>query len=128
MDRCAPALSKILWVTPAWLLFCGVAAWGQFEQSQTDKPVVAVSTVWSDSGVKPGGQITLAVTLDIRKPYHIMPDDAKEPYVPTKVEIVGAPEEVRSSTPVFPSPQLVDFGEEGKRGKIRAFSNWSDSV
>ena len=35
-----------------------------------DQPLVKVSTFWSDTGVKPGAEITLGVVLDIRPPYH----------------------------------------------------------
>src|SRR5438067_1490127 len=110
----------LLRTTAAGLMLWAMAAFGQFEP--TDKPVVNLSTVWSQSGVKAGGQITLAVILDIRTPYHIQAHDAKEPFIPTKVEIVSAPEELRSSTPVFPDPQTFEFGPEGQKEKIQGFS------
>src|SRR2546426_469563 len=59
--------------------------------------VVTISTFWSQTGVKAGGQINLAVVLDIQKPYHVNSHLAKEPYIPLNVQLVGAPSEVRGT-------------------------------
>jgi len=103
----------VLWAT---------AGLGQIDAFQKDQDALTASTFWSQNGVKPGGQITLAVALDVQKRYHIMGHDAKDPYIPTKLEIINAPTELRSSTPIFPETQLFDFGEEGTKEKIRGFS------
>ena len=49
---------------------------GFLNAGKTD-PVVKTTNYWSDSGVRPGGQITLALVLDIRKPYHIYSNKAQ---------------------------------------------------
>src|SRR5205085_9300757 len=96
---------------PPHLLFFAVLAlpWPLTVAAQND-PVVTVATFWSDSAVKPGGEIALAVILDIPQPLHINANTAKPPFVPTEVEIVSAPAELRSSTPTFPQPHLIEFG------------------
>jgi hypothetical protein len=41
---------------------------------------------WSHNGAKPGGEINLAVVLDVRTPYHINANTAKDPYIPVEVQ------------------------------------------
>ncbi len=86
-------------------------------------PVVRVTHYWSANGVKPGGRITLALVLDIRKPYHINFDRAAEPYIPTVIELATAPPEVQSSTPVYPEPKSLEFGVGTQKEVIRVFSD-----
>jgi hypothetical protein len=68
-----------------------------------NEPVLKVSAFWSATGAKPGGEIALAVVLEIRKPFHVNPNRTKGELVPTTVKVVDAPDWVRKSTPIFPS-------------------------
>jgi len=111
------------------ILFCVVftittaLSWKSAFAAQSDlDAVVKVSTFWSHSAVKPNGQITLAVVLDIRPPFHISPNTAKAPFVPTQVGITSSYEGLRSSTPNFPQPETIDFGKEGAKEKVPVFS------
>src|SRR5689334_19789444 len=92
---------RLVLVLLGWVA-SGVACLAQLETGPfgAAQPVVQVTSYWSDSGVKPGGQITLALVLDIRKPYHINSNKAKEGFISTAVELSKAPPEVLSSTPV----------------------------
>jgi len=74
------------------------------------------------TAVKPGEQTALALVLSIQPPYHINANTAKEPYIPTSVELINAPEFIRASTPLFPDSHVIDFGPEGAREKIEVFS------
>jgi thiol:disulfide interchange protein len=88
-----------------------------------EEPVVRVSTYWSDTGVHPGGQLSLAVVLDVRKPYHITSNKPKDEFsIPTKVELVDPPAELRSSTPVFPAPQQLELGTGDTKEIVPAFT------
>jgi len=60
--------------------------------------------------------------LDIRDPYHINAHNAKPPFVPTEVEIISAPNELRSSTPMFPKPHEINFGIGDAKEQISVFS------
>src|SRR6185503_20904223 len=40
------------------------------------EPIVTITNYLSHEGVKPGGQITLAIVMDIRKPYHMIAHNA----------------------------------------------------
>src|SRR6266404_2945189 len=91
------------------------------EAAQNDA-VVTVSTSWSQTAVRPGGEIGLAVVLDIRQPFHISANSAKPPFVPTEIEIISAPAGLRSSTPTFPEPSVIDFGVGDAKEKISVFS------
>jgi thiol:disulfide interchange protein DsbD len=109
----------------AWLL-SGVIAFAQLDTgpgfSDANAPVVSVSTQWSHTGVKPGGNITLAVILDIRKPFHVNWNQAKDPFIPTKIELTQAPPEIRPSTPVFPEAKEIEFGTGADKEKNKVFS------
>ena len=70
-----------------------------------------------------GGQIALALVLDIRKPYHINSNKAKEGFVATTVELTKAPPEVISTTPLFPRAQEIEFGAPPDKDKIQVFSD-----
>ena len=96
--------------------------WGLAAAAQPDS-VVSVSTVWSANGVRPGGEIVLAVVLDIREPYHLNAHIAKEPYVPTRVEVTSAPQALRISTPMYPDPHEIEFGVGATRETIPVFSD-----
>jgi len=85
-------------------------------------PVVTVSNVWSHTGVKPGGEIALAVILDIREGFHISANTAQAPFVRTSIEPLSVPDGVRGSTPTFPKPQVMDFGIAGAKERISVFS------
>jgi thiol:disulfide interchange protein len=95
---------------------------GQLATSSKEEPIVKASTVWSATGIKPGGEITLGVVLEIRRPYHINPSKTKEGFVPTVIEIAEAPGELRTSTPIFPPPETIDFGQGSATEKIQVFS------
>jgi thiol:disulfide interchange protein len=106
-----------------WLL-SGLAGFGQVAVpglSGSDS-VVQTSSYWSHTGIKPGGQITLAVVLDIRDPYHINAHTAREPFIGTTIELVNAPNVLRSSTPVFPEPHDLEFGTGAAKERIPVFS------
>jgi thiol:disulfide interchange protein DsbD len=92
------------------------------EAQQATGDVVKVSTFWSATGVKPGGQINLAIVLDIQKPYHVNANTARDPFIPTTIRINNLPETIRSSTPLFPDPHELEFGLEGAKQKIQVFS------
>lgn len=89
---------------------------------QEGGPVVRLSSYWSATGVKPGDSIVLALVLDIRAPYHINANRTKEGFIPTEVELVNPPAELRSSTPVFPPPEEIEFGVGQAKEKIPVFS------
>jgi len=84
---------------------------------------VKVSTFWSQTAINPSGEITLAVVLDIRKPYHINSNKAQEPFIPTAIDVVNLPVELRTSTPVFPNPQQIEFGTGAAKERILVFSD-----
>jgi thiol:disulfide interchange protein len=84
--------------------------------------VVRVSSEWSHTGARPGDQITLAVVLDITEPYHINAHNAREPFIPTTIELANAPGVLRSSTPVFPQPHDLEFGAGAAKEQIPVFS------
>lgn len=84
----------------------------QFSFKPKGDPIVTVTTAWSHSGVKPGGEINLAVVLAIQKPFHINSDTATDPFIPTRVEVSNAPPEVQSSTALFPAPENLEFGPD----------------
>src|SRR5262245_6243252 len=65
-------------------------------------PVVQATTLWSATGVAPGGGITLGVILEIRPPYHVSSDEARPPFIPTSVDIVNPPDGLRPGSPIFP--------------------------
>src|SRR5439155_1176575 len=117
MNRFGRAIRVLLFLSPV-LAIAATPNGGAQEAS-----VVAVSTFWSHSGVKPGGEITLAVVLDIREPYHVNTYTAKPPFVPIQVGITSAPKELRVSTPMFPKPHPIEFGVGNAREKIWVFSH-----
>jgi thiol:disulfide interchange protein DsbD len=113
-----PSLSVVPAILLATLL--GFACAGQ--SGGDSDSVVAVSTFWSQDGIKPGGEINLAVVLEIKKPYHLGANTAKDPFIPTEVQLIGAPEEVRGTTALYPEPELVDFDAGDGKQKIPVFS------
>jgi thiol:disulfide interchange protein len=106
----------------AFAIAVAVSLRGQFAAFSKEEPIVKASTMWSATGIKPGGEITLAVVLDIRKPYHINPSKTKEGFIPTVVEVTEATSELRTSTPIFPPPETIDFGQGSAKTKIQVFS------
>ena len=86
-------------------------------------PVVKVSHYWSDTGVHPGGQTDLAIVLDIRAPYHINANTARDAFIPTAIEFVKPPTTIRSSTPVYPEPHEIEFGIGAQKETIEVFSD-----
>jgi len=93
------------------------------QPSALEKSVLAISTTWSATGVKAGGNITLAIVLDIQKPYHINAHTAKEPFLPTSIQLAGGPDFLLGSTAVFPKPDELYFGVEGAKERIKVFSD-----
>ncbi|MGC8668036.1 MAG: cytochrome c biogenesis protein CcdA [Chthonomonadales bacterium] len=61
--------------------------------------------------VKPGAPFTLVVRLNIAEGYHIQAANAKEPYIPTKVDVT-APPEFRIGAPVYPAPAQAEVAGE----------------
>src|SRR5262245_8156795 len=88
----------------------------------SEQTIVQVSTLWSATGVKPGGHIILAVVLDIRKPYHINSDRAKDPLVPASIELLRGADSIIGSTAIFPQAEEIEFGAPGAKERIRVFS------
>lgn len=60
---------------------------------------------------QPGKTFTLVVTLDIQSGYHIQANNAKDPYIPTRVEIT-APRGFKVGTPVFPKSKKAEVAGE----------------
>jgi thiol:disulfide interchange protein len=89
----------------------------------TSASVVEVSTAWSQNGVKPGGQIELAVTLHIRSGWHVNSHLAKAPNIPVEVELLDGPQGLTASTPLFPNPELIDFGVGAAKTRIEVFTD-----
>ena len=116
MNRLVGSIRLFRRLLAALALASALAVEGQYNS------IVTVSTFWSQSGAKPGGEINLAVVLDIREPYHINANTAKPPFIPTQVEIIAAPAELRSSTPMFPAPHTIEFGVGDAKDKIPVFT------
>src|SRR5215467_11412319 len=104
-----------------WIL-CGVSGVRGAEPSAPEKSVVEISTHWSANGAKANGQITLAVVLEIKPPYHINANLTTPPLIPTSIQLVKGPDFVLSSTAIFPKPEELNFGPEGAKEKIKVFS------
>ncbi|HXG25113.1 MAG TPA: protein-disulfide reductase DsbD domain-containing protein [Chthonomonadales bacterium] len=60
---------------------------------------------------QPGKTFTLIVTLDIQSGYHIQANNAKDPYIPTRVELT-APRGFKVGTPVFPRSKKAEVAGE----------------
>ncbi len=107
-------------------LVSGVRAWPQMGGAGGffggGAPVVQVSHYVSDSAVRPGGQTVVAIALDIREPYHVNANTAKDPFIPTQIELAKAPPTVQSSTPIFPPPHEIEFGFGESKERIQVFS------
>src|SRR5262245_36843414 len=106
----------------AIILCCAFSGYAQSSPAEGPDSVVAISTFWSQTGIKPGEQIHLAVVLDIRNPYHVNANLAIAPYVPLNVQIVGAPEDLEGTTALYPEPEIVDFGIGSSKEKIPVFN------
>ncbi len=89
----------------------------------TSASVVEISTAWSQNGVKPGGQIALAVVLRIQPSWHVNSHTAKPPNIPLEIEIVGGPKELTATTPLFPDPELIDFDIGTSKTRVEVFSS-----
>jgi thiol:disulfide interchange protein DsbD len=114
----------ILLLTLAWLT-SGVAQvppGGMSWLSGRNEQFLTVTNYWSDTGVKPGGHITLALVVDIHKPYHINANRTKEDFIPTTIGLETIPAEIRASTPVFPKPHQIEFSLGGNKAKIDVFT------
>ena len=103
-----------------WILSMASALLGA--QPSGPEKVLAISTTWSATGVKAGSNITLAIILDVQKPYHINAHVTKEPFMPTSIQLVGGPEFLLGSTAVFPKPHEIEFGIESAKERIKVFS------
>ena len=113
--------NRVLLAMPLlWILSMAGALLGA--QPSGPEKVLAISTTWSATGVKAGSNITLAIILDVQKPYHINAHVTKEPFMPTSIQLVGGPEFLLGSTAVFPKPHEIEFGIEGAKERIRVFS------
>lgn len=79
------------------------------QAAASPEPVVQVSTAWPATGVLPGGEITLAVVLDIRPPYHLSSDQAQPPFIPTSISVVDPPGDMRVDPALFPPAHDLAF-------------------
>src|SRR5882672_3904002 len=62
--------NRVLLAMPLlWILSMASALLGA--QPSAPEKVLAISTAWSATGVKAGSNITLAIILDVQRPYHI---------------------------------------------------------
>src|ERR1051325_1069962 len=110
-----------------WLIWLSTAAYAQFQfglgttEPASPQQVLEVTNYWSQNGVRPGGQIVLGLVLDIRKPYHINANKTKDNYVATTIELLEAPPEVQSTTPIYPEPREILFGVGKDREKLQVF-------
>lgn len=98
----------------AALILAAAAPWSR-GQSNKVRQAVKVGAAWSSTAIAPGGKITLAVVFDITPPFHIQPHKPEDPsFIATVVEIADLPGDLRATTPVYPVPVRVPFGEEKK--------------
>ena len=59
-----------------------------------------------------GKPFDLVVSIEVQPGYHIQANNAKDPYIPTKVTVT-APEGFKVGAPVFPESKLIEsFGEK----------------
>jgi thiol:disulfide interchange protein len=106
--------------SPYWILFSIILLMlgpGQSKVSadlhKNDDKIVAVKTAWSVSRAHPGDSVVLAITVDIKKGYHINADARQASRFddftpsPTAVRILEVPEGLTSETPIFPPAQPV---------------------
>ena len=76
---------------------------------------LSASTQWSATGVEPGGQITLAVVLNVDENWHINPDaaqvwtDGDHDPVPSELRVLDAPPGVVFEKAVYPQPHKIVF-------------------
>ena len=85
---------------------------------------VHASHALSATGVQPGGEITLAIVLDISPPYHVnahQPDDPT--LIPTTVQLTDIPDKVRAGTPIYPDPHRIPFGPANAPKQILVYSD-----
>jgi hypothetical protein len=113
---------SILLLVLAWCCSGAFCLAQPADAADTKAPIVRARLLWSDDGVAPGGHTTLAVVLEIQKPYHINSDKPKEGFIPTTVELASMPPGMQSSTPVFPAARQVEFGVGADKEKIQVFS------
>src|ERR1044071_5250961 len=114
--ECVPLLLPLLFALPV------ANATEPPQLSELGQQVVSVSTAWSANGARAGGQITLAIILEIARPFHVNADVTKPPLIPLSIQLVNGPDFVLSSTPIYPKPEEIDFGVEGAKERIRVFS------
>ena len=93
------------------------------QPAPVDESVVHMATAWSETGAKAGTEITLAVVLDIKPGYHIGGNLTTPPFLPTFIELAGAPPFVVSSTAIFPEPHQFNFGIGDEKQTIKVFSD-----
>jgi thiol:disulfide interchange protein len=111
-----------LLVLVSWRGFGGSIACAQPTSPDPQDAVVKAGLRWSADAAKPGDRITLAVVLEIKSPYHVNSNKAKEGFIPTTVELVNIPPGIQASTPVFPAAHEVDFGVGANKEKLPVFS------
>src|SRR5207248_2297883 len=59
-----------------------------------------------------GKAFDMTVSIEIEPGYHIQANNAKDPYIPTKVEVT-APEGFKVGAATFPASKVIDsFGEK----------------
>ncbi|MFO1500375.1 MAG: hypothetical protein U1G07_18650, partial [Verrucomicrobiota bacterium] len=113
------------------LVLIGLLGWLWLPLFSSGQPVVAGvgadlvvtgTNYWSATGVRPGGQISMAVVANVAKPFHINANRTKENFIPTTLELATAPAEVISSTAVFPEAETLEFGAGAVKERIPVFS------
>ena len=65
------------------------------------------TTAWSLTGVHPGGQIVLAVVLDVSSPLHINTSTAEQPLIPTVVRVAAEDDSLTFLEPQYPAGEAV---------------------
>ncbi len=71
----------------------------------------AKPTVTGPEKASAGKQFDLFVSIEIEPGYHIQANDAKDPYIPTKIEVT-APAGYKVGAPVFPASKVISSAGE----------------
>lgn len=107
MFRRTPLFAALLLVTQA-------IAGAQAPVSEPATEPVRITTEWSADGVVPGGQILLAVVLDISEPWHLQLNKPELEWLSkTEVSLENLPANVIYGDIQYPQPHpiQVDFGQ-----------------
>src|SRR5687768_15448500 len=91
-----------------WFALIAETCWPQ----QASNGVVTVTTYWSASAVRPNEKINLAVAIDIKPRYHIVANTAREPFAALNVTISNIPEDMRTTTALYPKAEPLEVAGE----------------